>query len=248
MTSRLAAIIGALRSILFTLIAVFALVTAAFAVAPPGVAGIWTGTLQAYYCPGINCRPINLRLFLDVTDDSAGRLGASLDSVDQDAMGLRGDNIVFKSNAFGFDIPPVQGNYQGTLSADGKSFNGTWTQGIPLPMVFTRITAPAGVAGIWEGDFGSCPLRVVLHITADSAGKLKVSLDSVDDQDPMGLPGNNAVLKGDAFSFDNVRGNYQAIVSADGYLNGKWSDRQSENVEYLATAATNCQLLRVSAS
>jgi CubicO group peptidase (beta-lactamase class C family) len=49
-------------------------------------------------------------------------------------------------------------------------------------------------------------------------------LDSVDDQDPMGLPGDNVVLKSNAFSFDTVRGNYRATLSADGYLNGKWSD------------------------
>jgi len=140
-------------------------------------------------------------------------------------MGLRGDNIVFKGNAFGFDIPSVQGNYQGTLSADGKSLNGTWTQGIPLPLVFTRITAPSGVAGIWTGDYGACPLRLVLHVTADSAGKIGVSLDSVDDREPMGAPGHDVILKGNAFSFEiSLGGKYQATLSADGYLKGMWSD------------------------
>ena len=225
MNSRLSAIMRTLTTILFTLIALFAFVTSAAAIAPPREAGIWTGTLQAYYCPGRNCRPINLHLFLHVTADSAGKLGVSFDSVDQGAMGLRADNIVFKGSAFSFDIPSVQGNYQGTLSADGKSLNGTWTQGIQLPLVFTRIAAPSGVAGIWTGDYGACPLRLVLHVTADSAGKIGVSLDSVDDREPMGALGHDVILKGNAFSFEiPPGGTYQAKLSADGYLKGMWSD------------------------
>ena len=142
MTSRLAAIIRALKATLFTPIAVLSFITTTAAVVsvfwllraqPSGVAGIWTGTLQTYYCPGINCRRVNLRFVLHVTSDSAGKLGVSFDSLDQGAMGLRGDNVALKGNAFSFDIPSVQGNYQGTLSADSKSLNGIWTQGSTPP-------------------------------------------------------------------------------------------------------------------
>jgi serine-type D-Ala-D-Ala carboxypeptidase/endopeptidase len=224
-TSRLAAIIRALAPILFTLIALFAFVTSAAAVAPSSVAGIWTGTLQTFYCPGMNCRPVNLRLFLHVTADSVGKLRASFDIVDQGGMDLPGDSVAFNGSTFSFDVRSLQVNYKATLSADGNSLNGTWTQGIPLPVVFTRITAPPGVAGFWTGDYGACPLRLVLHITADSAGKLRVSLDSVDDREPMGAAGEDIFLKDNAFSFEiPPGGTYQAKLSADGYLKGMWSD------------------------
>ena len=142
MTSRPSPIIPALASILFTLIAFSAFVTAAAAVAPPGVTGIWTGTLQA------GCSP--LRLVLHVTADSAGGLGVSLDSVDEGLIGLRGDKVAVKGKAFSFNLPsagPPPADYQATISADGNTLNGTWRQGIPLPLVFTRTAAaPTPVA------------------------------------------------------------------------------------------------------
>ena len=135
MTSRFSAAIRALTAILFTLVAVFAFMTTAAPVATSGVAGIWTGTLQA------GCSP--LRLVLHVAADSAGNLGVSLDSIDQRAMGLPGDKIIVKGNALSFDIPSVGGNYQATVSADGNTLNGTWNQGTPLPLIFTRTSSAA---------------------------------------------------------------------------------------------------------
>jgi serine-type D-Ala-D-Ala carboxypeptidase/endopeptidase len=211
-----------LTTIFSALIAFLTFVMTA-AAEPLGVAGIWTSTLETFYCLGPNCRPINLHLVLHVTADSAGKLGASLDSVDQGAMDLPGDKVVLKGNAFSFDIPSVRGDYKGTISGNGNSLKGTWTQGIPLPLVFTRIMVPPRIGGIWEGDLGSCPLRLVLRVRADSAGKLAVTLDSVDDQHPLGMAGENVVLNGNAFSFNAPAfgANYQATFSANGYLKGE---------------------------
>jgi len=154
-------------------------------------------------------------------------------------MDLPGDNVALNGSTFSFDVRLLEVNYKATLSADGNSLNGTWTQGIPLPVVFTRITAPPGVAGIWTGDYGACPLRLFLHVTADSAGKLGVSLDSVDDRDPMGAAGEDVILKGNAFNFDIPSvGSYQATFSADGYLKGTWSDSGgSQPVVFTRTSA-----------
>jgi serine-type D-Ala-D-Ala carboxypeptidase/endopeptidase len=213
-----------LTTIVFTLIASLTFISSAAAV-PPGVIGIWTGTLETFYCPGINCRPINLHFVLHVAANSARKLGVSLDSVDEGAMDLRGDNVVLKGNTFSFDIPAIKADYQATVSADGNSLNGTWSQGMLLPLDFSRITTAAGVAGIWEGDYGSCPLRLVLRVTKDSMGKLGVVLDSVDDRDPMGATGKNVVLNGDLFSFEiPPYGSYRATLSSDGYLKGYDAD------------------------
>jgi hypothetical protein len=55
-------------------------------------------------------RVSRLRVVLHVTTDSAGKLGVSLDSVDQGAMGLQGESVAFEGNAFSFEIPSVGGN------------------------------------------------------------------------------------------------------------------------------------------
>jgi serine-type D-Ala-D-Ala carboxypeptidase/endopeptidase len=124
-------IISALTTI-FALIT-FALVTPAATAGPPGMEGIWTGTLEA------GCS--RLRLVLHVTADSAGKLRVSLDSVDQGAIGLRGESVAFEGNVFSFDIPSVSGHYQATVSSN--TLGGIWSQGTPLPLVFTRTTVAA---------------------------------------------------------------------------------------------------------
>ena len=87
----------------------------AFAQKPADLAGDWSGTLK----PPTG----SLRLVLHVTTDSAGKLSVTLDSLDQNAIGLQGSNAVLSGNGFSFDIPSVSGTYSGTLGNDGKSMN-----------------------------------------------------------------------------------------------------------------------------
>jgi serine-type D-Ala-D-Ala carboxypeptidase/endopeptidase len=101
-----------------------------FAQKPADVVGDWSGALLA--------GGGSLRLALHVSTDSAGKLSVTLDSLDQHAMGLPGSNAVLKGNNFSFEIPSVSGTYTGTLDSDGKSITGTWNQGVPLPLIFTR--------------------------------------------------------------------------------------------------------------
>ena len=102
----------------------------AFAQKPADVVGNWSGALQVD--GGL------LRLALHVSTDTAGKLSVTLDSLDQNAMGLQGSNAVLKGDSFSFEIPSVSGTYTGTLDGDGKNIRGTWSQGVPLPLVFTR--------------------------------------------------------------------------------------------------------------
>ena len=101
-----------------------------FAQKPADVVGDWSGVLQ----PSGG----SLRLSLHVSTDAAGKLRVTLDSLDQNAMGLTGKDAVLKGNSFSFEIPSVSGTYTGTLDDDGKNISGTWSQGAPLPLVFTR--------------------------------------------------------------------------------------------------------------
>jgi serine-type D-Ala-D-Ala carboxypeptidase/endopeptidase len=98
---------------------------------PSAVDGIWLGTLDTG-------KP--LRIQLHVKSDATGREYCAADSLDQRAMGIDCDKVVFSGSDFNFDVPAFQGHWSGKLSADGNSLTGTWEQGKPLPLNFTRQT------------------------------------------------------------------------------------------------------------
>ncbi len=194
----------------------------------PAIAGDWAGTLDT--------GGGSLRLVLHVTADSTGKLSVSLDSIDQGARGLAGANVALNGSSFSFDIPSVNGSYKGTLSSDSKTLTGTWNQGAPLPLVFkqqnpaqqnSKPAEPSPVDGDWAGVLraGGVSLRLAVHVKTVSAGKMDVSLDSLD-QGAMGIPCENAKLQGNKFSFDvpAVHGNYSGTLSEDSKkLTGTWT-------------------------
>jgi CubicO group peptidase (beta-lactamase class C family) len=98
---------------------------------PSAADGIWLGVLDAG-------KP--LRIQLHVKSDASGHEFCSTDSLDQRAMGIDCDKVVFSGSDFNFDVPGFQGHWSGKLSADGNSLTGTWDQGKPLPLNFTRQT------------------------------------------------------------------------------------------------------------
>jgi CubicO group peptidase (beta-lactamase class C family) len=98
---------------------------------PSSVDGIWLGTLDAG-------KP--LRIQLHVRSDSAGHELCTTDSLDQHAMGNDCDKVVFSGSDLNFDVPAFQGHWSGKLSTDGNTLTGTWDQGKPLPLNFTRQT------------------------------------------------------------------------------------------------------------
>jgi hypothetical protein len=189
------------------------------------IVGDWSGALS----PG----NAQLHVVVHVRADAAGKLNVTLDSVDQNAMGLAGADADFNNDRLSFKIPSVSGGYSGKLSADGKTLSGTWTQGLPIPLVLTRSGASSAhaVTGDWSGvlDTSKAALHLVLHVTADSADKLKVTLDSPD-QHAFGLPGSNAALQGETFTFEvpSVSGTYSGTLSADGKtITGTWTQKAS---------------------
>ncbi|MGH9475799.1 MAG: serine hydrolase domain-containing protein [Terriglobales bacterium] len=97
--------------------------------AGPRLAGTWQGTLSA----GAS----SLHLVLHVSRPH-GALAIVLDSPDQGVAALAGSDVALKGNQFSFAIPSVHGTFTGTVSADGNSIKGTWSQGVPLPLTFTR--------------------------------------------------------------------------------------------------------------
>jgi D-alanyl-D-alanine-carboxypeptidase/D-alanyl-D-alanine-endopeptidase len=107
---------------------------------PSPVDGIWLGTLQA--------GSTSLRIQLSVKSDIADREFCAMDSLDQHAMGLECAKVILSANDFSFDVPAVHGNWKGTLSADGNTLSGVWSQGSPLPLNLTRQSVAIAAAPI----------------------------------------------------------------------------------------------------
>jgi uncharacterized protein len=208
------------------LMIVAAFVLAGHAVRAQDLAGDWTGTLDTG-----NAR---LNLVLHIAKAADGALTATLDSVDQNALGIPVKSVQVEGGKLSLDIAAVHGTYVGTSSADGKSIVGTWTQRAPLPLTFARASTssatkpvtPSDIDGAWSGtiDAGAMKLRVVFHIT-NTANGLKATLDSID-QGANGIPVASVTRKEASIRFDvaAAHGTFDAKISADGErIEGTWS-------------------------
>jgi uncharacterized protein len=85
------------------------------------VEGVWQGALEA--------NGLRLRFQLHVNHDDQKHLIAALDSPDQGISGLPAVNVSQKLTVFRFEIPIVQGVYEGNLNPAKTVIDGTWTQG-----------------------------------------------------------------------------------------------------------------------
>lgn len=91
---------------------------AAASVAP--LLGVWDGALTA----GEN----TLRLRFTLSKDEKGVIEGKFDSLDQQATGIPMSGLSLNGGKFHFDLRAAAGKYDGTVSADGKSIEGTWEQ------------------------------------------------------------------------------------------------------------------------
>ena len=187
---------------------------------PASLAGDYAGTLGG---------TLHLKLHMKTAAD--GALSGTLDSLDQGAMGIPCTDFHMDGMALRFAVPSVHGSWKGTVSADGNTLTGTWDQGSPMALNFSRDTfvpasKPSSVDGIWLGELhaGSNTLRVQITVKSDANGKESCTLDSLD-QDAMGLECDRVEFRGDDFSFDVpvVHGHWAGKLSEDGKaLNGTW--------------------------
>ena len=184
--------------------------------------------------------PLQLKLHLHSLPE--GSLAGSLDSITQGAISLECSEFQYDGGALSFAVPSVHGSWKGSVSADGKSLDGTWTQRAATPLRFTRdpfvpAAKPSRIDGIWLGTLHAAgqDLRVQLTVRSDASGHEFCSLDSID-QHAFGLECTNAVLSVDEFSFDIpvIDGHWNGKISPDGktFL-GVWTQRGSAlNLEF----------------
>ena len=85
-----------------------------------------------------------LRLVLHVTEGKSG-LAASLDSLDQGALGLPVDSIARDGKRLKFEMSKLGARFEGDWNAAALQFEGQWMQG-PAAIAITWKRAPAGAA------------------------------------------------------------------------------------------------------
>lgn len=93
--------------------------------------GVWQGALEA--------NGLRLRLQLHVSHDDQKHLVASLDSPDQGISGLPAAEVSQNGVVLHFEIPVVNGVYEGTLNGAKSTIAGSWTQnGVARELKFQR--------------------------------------------------------------------------------------------------------------
>jgi hypothetical protein len=204
------------------------LTTTATLVSAQDITGDWQGTLTS----GMG----ELRLVLHITLTADRMLSATLDSVDQGAPGIPVKSVALKDSKLKLDVAAVQGTYEGTVAAEGKTISGTWSQGTPLALDFKRAVAPikaehkpappSDIEGAWMGtlDTGAGKLHVIFHIKNTVDG-LIATMDSPD-QGTQGIP-TSLVTRSHAslrIEAKGIGGVFEGIISGDlTTIDGKWS-------------------------
>ena len=192
---------------------------AAFATRAQDIVGDWKGTLRA--------GGAELRLIVHITKADDGSLKATMDSIDQGAKGIPVSSISLKDSKLSFTSAAVHGSYDGTVNEDATEIKGTWSQGTPLPLDFTRAPDAAktehkpvkrsDIDGTWAGslDTGSIKLRIVFHIT-NTEDVLTATMDSPD-QGANGIPVTVVTRDGSSLKLE--------LKQANGVFEGKLDEK-----------------------
>ncbi|MGO8672068.1 MAG: hypothetical protein ACLQVD_11960 [Capsulimonadaceae bacterium] len=195
--------------------------------------GTWLGTIDFG-------RGMSLRLGANVTGEGS-TLAATLVSPDQSSIPIPADTASFNGTEFAFDKSSIDASYKGTVTPDGNTIQGTFTQrGMSHPLVLTRVdhidaslpatALSAADAEVLDGDWkgvltsGSQSLHQVVHFKADDRGNTSATLISVDQgnaQIPVTFTYMNGALD---IKAAGIGGEYHGSISADRQaFTGTWT-------------------------
>jgi uncharacterized lipoprotein YmbA len=192
------------------------------------IAGDWHGTLHA--------GPAELRLALHFTKTADGGYTATMDSLDQGAIGIPITAVSLKDSKLNLTVDAVHGTYEGKVNADGTELTGTWTQNQSLPLDFTRgsfpvksapkAAKPTDIDGNWLGtiDTGAGKLRVEFHVTNTEEG-LTATMNSVD-QGNQSIPVTTVTRNVESLKMElkSIGGTFEGKISADkSVIAGTWT-------------------------
>jgi hypothetical protein len=198
--------------------------------AQDGPRGHWTGSVEV---PNQS-----LAMEVDLDKGPSGWIG-SIGIPAQGSSGIPLGSITFANGKLAFHIQGAPGDptFTGTLSADGKTMTGDFTQGPgSFPFKFSRTGDPKveetkaspSVAkeflGTWEGTLEGPGLRLVLKLS-NEAGAAKATLISLD-QDGVEIQVSSIDQKDSKLTLQvkMVGGQYKAEINKEGSeLIGTWT-------------------------
>ena len=105
---------------------------------------------------------MDLRIVIKISRADDESLKASFYSIDQNPTPINANSCALKGSSLKISISQMNGTYEGTVSSDGKSIAGNWSQGGPAtPLNLVRATAEtawdhSGAAASSEADVGDC--------------------------------------------------------------------------------------------
>ena len=227
------------------LVALTAAALTPLSLAQAQIAGDWQGALS------VQGSLYHIVLHMAAAKD--GTLTATVDNIDQGAMGVPATAVTLKDSTLSVTVDAFQGVYEGTVNKDATEIAGTWTQDQPIELNFTRVPAQAAlkpaqqaqIAGDWQGTLsaGGAQLRLVLHIAAAQDGSLTGTLDSLD-QGANGIPVTAVTLKDSKLSLtvDAVHGTYEGAANKDATeIDGTWSQGQPLELNFKRAPAAPAQ-------
>ena len=115
---------------LLTRLLTAALIATALHAQPVPVLGDWQGTL--------NAGPMKLRVAFHIKPNAANGLTATLDSMDQNAMGIPVQDATYTGRKLTMKLAALNAVFEGSLNAQGTEIEGTFTQGSALPLTLRR--------------------------------------------------------------------------------------------------------------
>jgi hypothetical protein len=174
--------------------------------------------LQGFWSGALDVGAAQLHLNLRIAEPTPGTFHAQVDSVDQGAQNLPIPTMTYSKPAVRFEMPGINGSFEGTVNGRDDEIAGTWTQmGKKFPLTFARAaqTAPASAAtekdygqgapnqvqGHWKGavDVNHIALHIVFHVALMSDGAYSATMDSPD-QGARSIPATSA-----AFNYPDLK-------------------------------------------
>lgn len=102
------------------------------------VEGSWEGTLKL--------PAAQLRLRIHVKAGPGGALAGTMDSPDQGALGLPLSSVTFAGGTLKWEMSQIRASYEGKLNEARTEIEGSFTQGMALPLTLKRLDAAAAAA------------------------------------------------------------------------------------------------------
>ncbi|HET7099977.1 MAG TPA: TIGR03435 family protein, partial [Terriglobia bacterium] len=99
------------------------------------ITGTWQGTIQPPQAEGRG-----LRIVLKISTTAADKLAAVMYSIDQQSPAIPATTFTRNGSTIKMTVTPLNGTYEGKVSADGNSIEGIWSQGMPLTLNLVRAT------------------------------------------------------------------------------------------------------------